>query len=86
MRPTNADDIELKTTLQQLLLDLRCDAVETDVAPGEHSILLRLHGCHCCFCSVEDIMETSRGEVKLLEKDNRELRDEQGDLRAQLFD
>lgn len=32
---TNADDVELETTLQQLLLNLRSDAVETDVALGE---------------------------------------------------
>lgn len=31
---TNANDIELETTLQQLLLDLAGNAVETDVALG----------------------------------------------------
>lgn len=33
-RLTNADNIELETTLQKLLLDLAGDAVETDVALG----------------------------------------------------
>lgn len=32
---TNADDIELETTLQELLLNLRSDAVETDMALGK---------------------------------------------------
>ena len=32
---TNADDIELKAALEQLLLNLGGDAVETDVALGE---------------------------------------------------
>lgn len=31
---TNANDIELKPAFQQLSLDLRCNAVETDMAPG----------------------------------------------------
>lgn len=31
---TNADDVELETTLQELALDLRRDAVETNVALG----------------------------------------------------
>lgn len=38
-RLTNADNVELETSLQQLLLDLGGDAVETDVAPGEDRIL-----------------------------------------------
>ena len=42
LRLTNADHIELETTLQQLLLNLRRDAVKTNVAPGEDSILLVL--------------------------------------------
>lgn len=33
-RRTNANDIELKATLQQLLLDLLGNAVETDMALG----------------------------------------------------
>jgi len=33
---TNADDIELETALQQLALNLRCDAVETNVASWVH--------------------------------------------------
>ena len=31
---TNADDVELEATLDELALDLRGDAVETDVALG----------------------------------------------------
>lgn len=31
---TNADDIELETTLEELALNLRRDAVETDMAVG----------------------------------------------------
>lgn len=38
---TNTHDIELETTLQQLPLDLRGDAVETDMAVGEDGGLLR---------------------------------------------
>ena len=42
---TNADDVELEAALQQLLLDLAGDAVETDVRLGEHGALrLRGHG------------------------------------------
>lgn len=33
---TDANDIELEPALQQLLFDLRSDAVETDVAFGVH--------------------------------------------------
>lgn len=33
-RLTNADDVELETTLQELALDLGGDAVETDMALG----------------------------------------------------
>lgn len=38
---TNADDVKLETTLQQLAFDLRRDAVETDVAFREDRILVR---------------------------------------------
>ena len=42
---TNADDIELEASLQQLLLDLLGDAVEADVASGEYGIpLIHCHG------------------------------------------
>ena len=47
MEPTDADDIELEASLQQLLLDLLRDAVETNVASGEDSVPLghrRGHG------------------------------------------
>lgn len=37
-RLTNADDVELETTLQELLLNLRSDAVETDMALGVDSV------------------------------------------------
>ena len=40
---TNTDDVELKASLQQLLFDLLCDAVETNVTSGKYSIPLR-HG------------------------------------------
>jgi hypothetical protein len=43
-RLTNADDIELETALQKLLLNLLCDAVESDMTSGEDGIPLR----HCC--------------------------------------
>jgi len=36
---TDADNIELETTLQQFALNLSCDAVETNVASGEDSVL-----------------------------------------------
>ena len=35
---TNANDIELETTLQEFALNLRCDTVETDVALGEDTL------------------------------------------------
>lgn len=41
---TNADDIELKTTLQELALNLGGDTVEADMALGHHWSLL---GGHC---------------------------------------
>lgn len=48
---TNADNVELETALQQLLLNLRCDAVKTDMASWVHRRLSGVsicHGCHCC--------------------------------------
>jgi len=41
---TNANDIELKPPFQELSFYLRCDAVETNVAPREYRVLLRRHG------------------------------------------
>jgi hypothetical protein len=38
MGRTNADDVELEAALQQLLLDLRSDAVETDMGLGEDGV------------------------------------------------
>jgi hypothetical protein len=35
---TNADDIELKPSLQQLALDLLCNAIKTNVAARKDSI------------------------------------------------
>lgn len=44
---TNADDIELKAALEQLLLDLGGDGVEADVALGEDAgLLLGVHRRH----------------------------------------
>lgn len=43
---TNTHHIELEATLEQLLLDLRCDTVETDMAAREDRILRR-GGCAC---------------------------------------
>lgn len=47
---TDTDNIELETTLQELALNLRCDAVETDVAARVHRLLgsMSIQGCHCC--------------------------------------
>jgi len=39
----NADDVELETALQQLSLNLRCDAVETNVASREDGVGLLRH-------------------------------------------
>lgn len=39
-RLTNTDNIELEAALQELLLDLGGDAVETDVALGEDALCL----------------------------------------------
>lgn len=33
---TDADHVELKATLEELALNLSCDAVEADVALGNH--------------------------------------------------
>ena len=45
VRLTNANNIELETALQELLLDLGGDAVETDMALGEDALRsLRLLG------------------------------------------
>lgn len=35
---TNTDNVELETTLQELLLNLRGDAVETDMTLGVNSV------------------------------------------------
>lgn len=47
---TNTDDVKLKSTLQQLALNLGCDTVETDVAARVHRLLGSavsiLHACH----------------------------------------
>lgn len=50
-RLTNAHDIELESTFQQLALDLGGDAVETDVAAREdrRGIGGRRIGCGCHF-------------------------------------
>jgi len=48
----DADDIELEAALEELLLDLVGDAVETDVALGEDGRgLLRGCGCGHCECA-----------------------------------
>lgn len=44
-RLTDADDVELEATLEQLALDLGRDAVETDVALGVDGG--SRHGGHC---------------------------------------
>jgi hypothetical protein len=36
---TNANNIELETALQKLSFDLRCDTVETNMAPRVHRLL-----------------------------------------------
>jgi hypothetical protein len=40
---TNTDDVELKSTLQELLLNLLCDAIKANVTSWEDSVPLR----HC---------------------------------------
>jgi hypothetical protein len=45
LKRTNADDVELETTLQELTLDLRGDAVKTDMALGVDGG--SWHGRHC---------------------------------------
>jgi hypothetical protein len=52
---TNADDVELETTLQELALNLRGDAVETDMALGEDSA--GGHGGHFDERSGVDVFE-----------------------------
>jgi hypothetical protein len=46
---TDADDIELEASLQELFLDLLGDAVETNVASGENRIALRHSHSHLEF-------------------------------------
>ena len=38
MTRTNANDVELESALQELALNLRCDAVETNMALWEHRL------------------------------------------------
>lgn len=46
---TNTDDIELETALQELLLNLRGNAVETDVALRcDRGLGVSVNGCHVC--------------------------------------
>jgi len=46
---TDTDDVELESALQQLLLNLLGDAVESDVALREDGVgqRVRSHGRHC---------------------------------------
>lgn len=48
---TDTDDVELKTALQELPLDLRRDAVEPDMTSRVHEVLRGRQsigrGCHC---------------------------------------
>ena len=51
LKLTNADDIELETALQEFLLNLRSDAVKTDMASWVYRGLSGVpicHGCHYC--------------------------------------
>ena len=43
---TNANDVELKTTFEELAFDLVSNAVEADMALGHHGTLLGRH-CSC---------------------------------------
>ena len=45
---TDADDVELESALEQLALNLGCDAVETDMALGVDGG--SGHGRHCVGC------------------------------------
>ena len=76
IRHTDANDIELEASLQQLLLNLLGDAVETNVASGKDSIALR--HCHSHLCDLTqrliermtDAKDERRGRVdgQLLQK------------------
>lgn len=57
---TNANHVELETTLEQLALNLRCDAVEPDMASGKDCVgwLGRRGGSHC------ELMQTTGLEVE----------------------
>ncbi len=54
---TNADDVELEAALEQLALDLGCDAVETDMALGVDGG--SGHRRHCCGCV--DVLGIQKG-------------------------
>jgi hypothetical protein len=64
---TDADDIELKSTLQELALNLGRDAVETDMALGVDG--LPCHGRHCGSFAVKDRRERMLPRVKSLRMD-----------------
>jgi hypothetical protein len=53
--PTNANDVELEATLQELALNLRGDAVETNMALGEDGACG--HGGHLDGFSKVDVFE-----------------------------
>lgn len=63
----DTDDIELEAALEELLLDLVGDAVETDVALGEDGRrLLRGCGCGHCECAkserqIEELLQGKDG-------------------------
>lgn len=63
---TNADDIELKASFEQLLLDLLRDRVETNVASGKHCISLwhrHIGGCEVALGRVSS-MATRVGRTR----------------------
>jgi len=71
---TDADDVELKASFQQLLLDLLRDRIETNVAPWEHGVSLRhCHG-HVAVQLVVNLVVVgihfrAEGDAETLDKD-----------------
>ena len=81
---TDADDVELETTLQELALNLGRDAVETDMGVWVHSCLLwgdGVCGSHCESCC----RNVQQGEIDLGGGRGKEMND-RGDVKRERFD
>lgn len=60
---TNADNVELETTLQQFTLNLVGDAVEAHMALGNHRTRYHACCCHCCDAAENGVNDPSRATL-----------------------